>query len=109
MSLDSNDSEVSHTLRGMSPISEEKLIYSVIEWVRRNRRTPLSPCEAEINGETNLLSSGLIDSFGFVDLIVYIESMDGYRVDLSDADPNEFVVIRGLCRIALRSLSTAEL
>jgi len=42
-------------------------------------------------------------------LILYIESMDGYRIDLSDADPNEFAVIRGLCRIALRSLSTAEL
>jgi acyl carrier protein len=93
----------------MSSTSEETLINLVTEWVKQNRRTPLSPCEAEINGNTNLLSSGLIDSFGFVDLILYIESMDGYRIDLSDADPNEFAVIRGLCRIALRSLSTAEL
>lgn len=92
----------------MSSISEEKLVNLIVEWVKRNRRTPLSPCEAEINGDTNLLSSGLIDSFGFVDLILHIESMDGFRVDLSDADPDEFVVIKGLCRIALRGLSTAR-
>jgi len=91
----------------MGWISETQLIDVVIEWVKNNRRASALP-EAEINADTDLLSSGLLDSFGFVDLIVYIESMEGCRVDLVDADPGEFTVIRGLCRIALRSFSTTQ-
>ena len=92
----------------MGLTSEAQLIDLVVEWVKNNRRVPASTGEAEINADTDLLSSGLIDSFGFVDLIMYIESMEGCRVDLVDADPGEFTVIRGLCRIALRSFSTTQ-
>jgi acyl carrier protein len=89
-------------------MTEAKLIDLVIEWVKQNHQAPASPPGVEINANTDLLSSGLIDSFGFVDLIMYIESLDGWRVDLSDADPSEFTVIKGLCGIALRSLTSAR-
>ena len=92
----------------MSSITEQKLIDLVIEWVKQNQRGAASSCEIEISDDTDLLSSGLLDSFAFVELILYVESIDGCRVDLTDADPSEFTVIKGLCRIALRSLSPAH-
>jgi acyl carrier protein len=92
----------------LSSITEQKLIDLVIEWVKQNQRGTASSGEIEISDDTDLLSSGLVDSFGFVELILYVESIDGCRVDLTDADPSEFTVIKGLCRIALRSLSPAH-
>jgi acyl carrier protein len=90
-------------------MSETQLADLVVAWVKQNQQVPMSPCDVQINADTDLLSSGLLDSFGFVDLILYIESLDGCRVDLGDADPSEFTVIKGLCRIALRNLSSAQL
>ena len=92
----------------MSSITEQHLIDLVIGWVKQNQQANASSRDVEIDGNTDLLLSGLIDSFGFVDLVLYIESLDGCRVDLTDADPSEFTVIKGLCRIALRSLSPAR-
>lgn len=85
----------------MNGLSESHLIKLVIEWVKENnpkRRTEV----IEINQNTDLFKSGVIDSFGLVDLIVYIESEIGCVVELADTDPEEFSVVRGLCRIALK-------
>jgi len=81
-------------------LNESHLIKLVIEWVKEN--DPKRRAEAlEINEDTDLFKSGAIDSFGLVDLIVYIESETGCVVKLADTDPGEFSVVRGLCRIAL--------
>ena len=74
----------------MNGLSESHLIKLVIEWVKEN------------NPNTDLFKSGAIDSFGLVDLIVYIESETGCVVELADTDPGEFSVVRGLCRVALK-------
>jgi len=92
----------------LSSITEQELIDLVIEWVKQNHKLSVPSSEIEISGDTDLLASGLVDSFGFVDLILHIESIDELRVDLTDADPIEFTVVKGLCRIALRSLSPAR-
>src|SRR5215472_490397 len=97
-----------HGSSTLSSITEQKLIDLVIEWVKQNHKLSVPSSEIEISGDTDLLASGLIDSFGFVDLILQIESIDELRVDLTDADPIEFTVVKGLCRIALRSLSPAR-
>lgn len=83
-------------------ISESELIARVIEWTRAHQPSG-SSAETEINEDTDLIATGLLDSFGFVDLIVHIESLDGCKVDLTDVDPAEFAVVKGLCRIALRN------
>ena len=84
----------------MNGLSESHLIKLVIEWVKENN--PKRRTEAiEINENTDLFKSGAIDSFGLVDLIVYIEI--GCVVELADTDPGEFSVVRGLCRIALKA------
>jgi acyl carrier protein len=72
----------------------------IIEWVRENGQSePFS--DPEITEETDLMASGLLDSFGFIDLLLFIESQSGTKIDLMDVDPSQFVVVKGLCNIAL--------
>jgi len=83
-------------------LSESHLIHLVIDWVKENspkRRT----MTIEIDENTDLFQSGLIDSFGLVDLIVHIESETGCTMELADTDPAEFSVVSGLCRIAMKA------
>jgi len=86
----------------MRPPSEDELADLIINWVRQNRQTNGS-APLEISRDTDLLRSGLLDSFGFVELIVFIESLNGFKVELTDVDPEEFSVVRGLSRIVLRN------
>ncbi|PYU75802.1 MAG: hypothetical protein DMG49_02560 [Acidobacteria bacterium] len=86
----------------MRPQSEDELADLIINWVRENKQTNGSTPVA-INRETDLLKSGLLDSFGFIDLIVFIESHNGFKVELTDVDPEEFSVVRGLSRIVMRN------
>ena len=82
-----------------APLSEATLVADVIEWVREHRQ-PGSPDEM-ISAETDPLGSGLLNSLGMVDLILFVERQHGCEVDLIDVDPNEFSVVKGLCRVAL--------
>ena len=34
---------------------------------------------------------------------MHIESKTGFQIDLADADPGEFAVVRGLCNLAMKS------
>ena len=81
-------------------MSREQMQKLLIEWIKANKRTSN---DIEITPDTELLGSGLLDSFGFLDLIVFIESNTGLQVDLADADPGEFSMVRGLCNLALKS------
>lgn len=85
----------------MKPESEKELIDLILNWVRANGRTNGSV--KEITPDTNLLQSGLLDSLGFVELIVFIETESGWQIDLTDVDPAEFCVVKGLCAVALRN------
>ncbi len=80
-------------------ISEEILVKDVIGWIREHRQP--GSTDEEISANTDLLGSGLLDSLGMVDLILFVERQHGCKVDLIDVDPNEFSVVKGLCRIAL--------
>jgi len=59
--------------------------------------------DPEITEDTDLMAAGLLDSFAFIDLMLFVESQSGAKVDLSDVDPSEFTVVRGLCNLALSS------
>lgn len=84
----------------MTQVTEQELRDKLVAWVRANR---LNFENGEISDETELLGSGILDSFGFIDLIVYIENETGRKIDLASADANEFSVVRSLCSLALRS------
>jgi acyl carrier protein len=82
-------------------MSEAELIRQVIAWVR-SRREAEGP-DADITAETDLIEHGLLDSLGLADLILFVESLEGTELDLIDADPAEFCVVGGLCRLAVKS------
>lgn len=86
----------------MNTLVEQELIDLVVDWVRDNR-LPSHSNHIEISGNTNLLESGLLDSFSFVDLILFLETHTGAKMDLVDVNPEEFMVVKGLCRLALRN------
>ena len=55
----------------------------------------------EVSPETDLLTAGILDSMGFVDLLMFLETEYGYRIDLTEADPARFSTVQGLCELAL--------
>jgi acyl carrier protein len=73
-------------------MTQDQFLELLTNWVRSNKQTSDS---FQITLDTELLGSGLLDSFDFLDLIVHIESQTGHKVDLAVADPNEFSVVRG--------------
>jgi acyl carrier protein len=56
---------------------------------------------SELGPETDLLSAGIIDSMGLVDLLMFVETEYGYRINLTEADPARFSTVQGLCELAL--------
>ncbi len=51
-----------------------------------------------INDETSLLETGLVDSTGFIELLVPIEEKFKIEIDFSELDPEEFTTISGLSK-----------
>lgn len=91
----------------MSVLTEDALVEMILDWVKKNSSKAKSRA-AEINSDTDLVATGLLDSFGFIDLIVHLEKNGGCRIDLTDAEPAEFAVVKGLCRIALKTAAANE-
>jgi acyl carrier protein len=87
----------------MKPKLEIELVDLIIKWVRKNAQTNGSG-QVELTVHTNLMESGLLDSIGFVELIVFMESKTGSNIDLTDVDPSEFTTVNGLSQIALRNV-----
>ena len=86
----------------MKPKLEDDLVDLAVRWVKQNMQTN-GHRHVELTGDTDLMETGLLDSVGFVELIVFIESQTGCNIDLTDADPSEFTTVNGLCSIALRN------
>ena len=86
----------------MNSARQEELTDLIIGWVRDNRLPSDFP-NPKITENTDLMAGGLLDSFGFVDLVLFIEQQTGIKIDLADADPSEFAVVKGLCKIVLSS------
>jgi acyl carrier protein len=78
-------------------MTQDQFLELLTNWVRSNKQTPES---FRITPDTELLGSGLLDSFDFLDLIIHIESRTGHKIDLAIADPNEFSVVRGLWNLS---------
>lgn len=91
----------------MNALTEDALVEMIADWVKENSSKAKSS-GAEINGDTDLVATGLLDSFGFIDLIVHLEKNGGCRIDLNEAEPAEFAVVKGLCRIALKTAANED-
>ena len=86
----------------MATLKQNELTDLIIQWVRDNRQ-PGDFSNPEITESTDLMAAGLLDSFGFVDLLLFLEAQTGTRVDLTDVDPSEFTVVKSLCNIVVAS------
>jgi acyl carrier protein len=78
-------------------MTQEQFLDLLTEWMRMHKQNEES---SKVSMDTELLGSGLLDSFDFLDLILYIETKSGHKIDLAIADPNEFSVVRGLWNLA---------
>jgi len=78
-------------------MNQDQFVELLASWFRANKQTSDG---LKITADTELLGSGLLDSFDFLDLIVYLESKTGKKIDLSVADPNQFSLVRGLWQLA---------
>lgn len=56
----------------------------------------------EIGGDTNLLTTGLIDSLGFLDLIVRFEQVSGKDIDLLEVEAEDIMTVRGIAEYLSR-------
>jgi acyl carrier protein len=78
-------------------MNQDQFVELLASWFRVNKQTSDG---LKITADTELLGSGLLDSFDFLDLIVYIENKTGKKIDLSVADPNQFSLVSGLWQLA---------
>jgi acyl carrier protein len=92
--------EITGTREPIKQMTHEQFLELLTNWIKANKHLPEG---MRISADTELLGSGLLDSFDFLDLIVHIESKTGRKIDLAVADPSEFSMVRGLCSLALGS------
>jgi acyl carrier protein len=82
--------------------TENDLVDLVINWVLEYKKED-GLRDGAITAETDLIANGLLDSYGMIDLLLFVETCVGCKIDLTDVDPAEFSLVRGVCRIALRN------
>lgn len=84
----------------MRTAQEEALAKHLTEWVKKGRETAGADVPA-FSEDTDLIATGILDSRGFIEMMIEVEQQTGNRIDLNDVDPSEFTTIKGLCRCAM--------
>ncbi len=84
----------------MNRTQEDALIASVLNWIREHK-LPGNHHGAEITEDIDLITDGLLDSMGLVDLLLFVEEQTGRPIDLKTVEPKDICVVKNLCRIAL--------
>ena len=85
----------------MKETAEFELADRLIKQIRKSN-TGRTSVDTEIEPDTDLLTTGILDSMGFVELLILMETEYGYKIDLLDADPAQFSTIKGLCELAFK-------
>ena len=52
-----------------------------------------------LEADTDMIGSGAIDSFTFIDLCLAIEQKTGVMIDFAELEPGEFTSIEGLYKL----------
>ena len=81
-------------------MQDDQLNTLIMEWLANSPQLNKAATSA-LKEDTDLMGSGLLDSLGFIELLVYVESVTGEKIDLSDLDPGDFTTIRGLVKSVL--------
>lgn len=85
----------------MKVVRQDELASLITGWIAKDGRNPNSN-NINFTEDTDLLASGLLDSMGFIELLLYVESITGEKMDLSDLDPSDFTSVSGLSRSVLK-------
>ena len=86
----------------MNPLRQEELALLIRDWLLKHQ-ADAQLFNGPISEDVDLISDGLVDSMGLVELILYMETITGEKVDLTGADPNDFMTIEGLCKCVLKN------
>ena len=84
----------------MNLTQEKALVVSVLNWIKEHK-LPGNRHVAEITEDIDLITDGLLDSMGLVDLLLFVEEQTGRPIDLITVEPKDVCVVKNLCRIAL--------
>ena len=84
----------------MISLTQHELAELIIQWVKENKQSA-DFADSQITEDTDLMAAGLVDSFGFVDLVLFLEEQCNTKINLVDVDPSEFTIVKGLCNIAM--------
>ena len=87
----------------MPSLQQIDFISLTMTWVKENKQQASSMVDGEITDNTDLIATGLLDSFSLVNLVLFLETQSGCKIDLTDVEPSEFSTVRGLCGIVLRN------
>ena len=85
----------------MSHTDLEELVGIASGWIREKAADRHGP-DVAITPETDLLSAGVLDSLGFIELVAFLEETTGRQIDLTDIEPEQFTTVVGLCSHAVR-------
>ena len=87
----------------LSPEAIENYIREHLAQVAREKGIDLP----EIHGDSNLLDLGVLDSLGFVQMLMSLEAEFDLELDLTEMDPDEFTSLKGLVATALKTSQAA--
>jgi len=87
----------------LSPEAIEKYIRHHLAQAAQEKGVTLP----EIDGQSNLLDLGVLDSLGFVQMLMGLEAEFGLEMDLTEMDPEEFTSLQGLVDTALKTSQAA--
>lgn len=85
----------------------EEQMYEIILNVLEPRLEGAGFSRSTVKPETDLLESGILDSFGMLDILMQIEEEAGVSTDLAEMDFEKAVTAKGLAEEIIRINETA--
>lgn len=76
-------------------MTREEITARVRQWITTHKQ--LGSDAGGLEDGTDLIASGLLDSFDFVQLLAFTEQLVGSEIDLSDIDVDSFTTLGGFC------------
>lgn len=88
----------------MKILGEVELERLMLDWIS-DQRERLGEPVMRLGRDTELISDRVLDSVGFTELIVFVESATGLSIDIGEMSHDDLQSISGICR-HVRRLTT---
>ncbi|MCB1759074.1 MAG: acyl carrier protein [Gammaproteobacteria bacterium] len=86
---------------------DESEIKTILRELVNGRLTAQGKATDILDDNVSLVDIGVIDSFGFLELVAELEEKTGVFPDFEDADPDQFTSINGLAQVILETMKQA--